>query len=382
MKDYKKWQFLSILFFLLIYALLVPVGCSNQREEKSEAITIGAVLPLTGALAYIGQEEKNAFDMVINDLSEKTKKKFRFIFTDSKGIPKDGVALFNKLASIDNAQIVITSLSGVSNAILPLAERSDTVLFPITIQPNITDKKENVFRVWPNSLDEWRLLLNYIKGSELKTFGLYYSAGEFGLMAKEYFESELPKIGRKLLYAEMVKVGQTDVAPLVVKHKYQNVNAVLIICYPGDARNIVRKMRENGINCPILSYLTFTYAFLRKSVAKEAEGTVFTCPSYSLHESRNPRSREFAQQYLRLYKKEPNWNSAFSYDLMTFIITALKDYSGPIKKEALVEQLEKVKRFEGVTGTIRMKPNHDAEVSLELAVLRDGHMTPLTKGEK
>jgi len=375
-----KTKFKIVLFAVVIMFLFTSqsfgMGAAQKHEEM---IKIGAVLPLTGKLGYIGQEEKNAFDMALNELNQKMKKKFKFICTDSKGIPKEGVALFNKLVSIEHVKIVIPSLSAVSNSILPLADRSDTVLFPITIQPNITDNKDNVFRIWPNSLDEWELLLNYIKSSRLKRLGLYYSAGDFGLMAKEYFESKLPKIGRNLLYTEMVKVGQTDVAPLIVKHKSENIDAVLIICYPGDARNIVKKMRENKIESPILSYLTFTYDFLRQSVAKEAEGTIFTCPSYSLHGSQSSRNRNFSQEYFKLYKKKPNWNAAFSYDLMTFIIKALEDYNGPINKEALVLQLKKIDVFEGVTGTIRMKPNGDSEVSLELAVLRDGQMIPLTK---
>ena len=382
MKYFKKWQTSSFLFFFfLINVILFLPGCSNQQEQKPQEIKIGAVLPLTGQLGYIGQEEKKAFEMALKDFDEDTRKKFKLICADSKGMSKEGVTLFNKFISIDHTQIIITSLSAVTNSILPIAAKSDAVLFPITIQPNVTDNKVNVFRIWPNSLDEWKLLLDYIKKSELKYFGLYYSAGDFGLMAKEYFQRELMETGKKLLYAEMVKVGQTDVASLIVKHKYENIDAVLIICYPGDARNIVKKMRENKINVPILSYLTFTYDFLRKSVAKEAEGTVFTCPSYSLHKSQNVKSREFAQEYLKLYNKEPNWNAAFSYDLMTFIIKALKDHKGSIKKEILIKELAKVKLFEGVTGTIRMKPNHDSEVSLELAVLRDGHMTPLITKE-
>ncbi|NQT55982.1 MAG: ABC transporter substrate-binding protein [Desulfobacteraceae bacterium] len=375
----KPNRFLLVMMPIVAALFLLAFLACSKKEKEPEVIKIGAILPLTGQLGYIGQEEKNAFDMALRDLDEKTRSKFRLICTDSKGIPKEGVALFNKLVSIDDAKIIITSLSAVTNSILPIAVRNDIVLLAITIQPNITDNKNNVFRIWPNSLDEWRLLLNYIKGSDLKNLGLYYSAGDFGLMAKEFFEKELPKIGRTLVYAEMVKIGQADVASLIVKHKYENIDGALIICYPGDARNIVRKMRENKIEVPILSYLTFTYDFLRKSVAKEAEGTVFTCPSYSLHKSRNLRSREFAQEYLKLYKKEPNWNAAFSYDLMAFIIKALEDYKGPLHKEALIEELEKLKHLEGVTGIIRIKPDHDSEVSLDMAVLRDGKMTPLSK---
>lgn len=65
--------------------------------------------------------------MALND----TGRKFKVIYEDSAGQKSVAIAAFNKLVDEDNASIVITCASWISNAISPLAAERGIPQFSI-----------------------------------------------------------------------------------------------------------------------------------------------------------------------------------------------------------------------------------------------------------
>jgi branched-chain amino acid transport system substrate-binding protein len=364
-----------VLFLVVILGLAFDIGIS--KAEEPAVYKIGAILPLTGNLAYIGQEERKGFEMaksIINEAGGINGRKLEILYGDSKGSAKEGVTVFNKFTEIDKLKLIISSTSPVTNALIPLAERSDIILFAITIQPYVTAGRENIFRIWPDSELEWSLLLKYSEENNISNIGMFYVNAEYGLLAKEYFEANMPKIDGKLEYAESVKIGQTDYRSQIFKIKGINVDAILIICYPGDAIKLIKQLRESGIRTRFLSYLTFTYEFLRKAVKDEAQGTVFTAPAFSIG-LLNENGKQFIEQFKKTYDEEPNWNVAFSYDLMYIISTAIKNAKGINIKE-IKTSLHNIQDYKGVTGDISIRENNDSKTSLFLGILDNGEIVP------
>ncbi len=364
------------LVWLVVAAAVILGGVyfyTTQRGSKQDenVIKIGAILPLTGNLSYIGIEEQRGFDMAVAAYNSSNPKiKIQMVYEDSKGDPQNGVAIFNKMINIDKIDHIISSASGVTNALLPLASGKDINFFAITIQPDVTLGHNNVFRIWPDSKQEWQLLMKYITDNKLKNFGLYYVNAEYGLLGKNFFETEIPQSEGVLQYAEAISIGQTDFRNIIAKHKNTPTDRIIALLYPGEAINLVKQMRESNVNTEILSYLTFTYDNVQTALVKEADNTVFTAPEFAI-ENLNAKGEEFKKAFNSQYGQMPNWNVAFPYDIIQIIGQALT-VTGSTDVKKLREEIRRTKNFEGITGEISIDANNDSKTSMYLVKLKDG----------
>ena len=85
--------------FLAILALTFS-ACTNDKEPQ--VIKIGAILPLTGPIAFFGEYEKNAINIACSEINDRggiKGKKVEVIYEDSQNDPKKAVNAFNKLIS-------------------------------------------------------------------------------------------------------------------------------------------------------------------------------------------------------------------------------------------------------------------------------------------
>jgi branched-chain amino acid transport system substrate-binding protein len=88
--------------------LLALSGCQKIRTE--ETYQIGAVLPLTGNIAFLGEPVKKAMDMAVQDINGGggiSGKPLEIIYEDSKGDPKAAVTAMNKLTTVDKVPMVV-----------------------------------------------------------------------------------------------------------------------------------------------------------------------------------------------------------------------------------------------------------------------------------
>ncbi|MFQ5686777.1 MAG: ABC transporter substrate-binding protein, partial [Candidatus Scalindua sp.] len=106
---------------------------------------IGVILPLTGPSAVIGEWNKNGIEIALEMTG--LNNKIDIIYEDSKNDPKTGISAFNKLTSINNSNLVISSLSGISVPLIPLSKTNKTPLFLLMVSyPDITKQSEYCFR--------------------------------------------------------------------------------------------------------------------------------------------------------------------------------------------------------------------------------------------
>jgi len=110
-----------LLVFFAIFAVSVN-GCNQQKEKeakkevkiaknekKAEVIKIGAILPLTGNLSFLGTPGKNAIELF---RKQNKTSKIEIKLYDSKAEPKTGLTVYRKAYDIDKTNFFITTLTG------------------------------------------------------------------------------------------------------------------------------------------------------------------------------------------------------------------------------------------------------------------------------
>src|SRR5690606_5007513 len=99
-----------------------------------------AILPLTGSLAMIGESEKNAAVLAMEEINASGGIKGRnlqIIFEDSQGTAKMAIAAGQKLIEIEKVKLLIVSTSPAIMSIKPYIFDKEVLMFGITAQPDV-----------------------------------------------------------------------------------------------------------------------------------------------------------------------------------------------------------------------------------------------------
>ncbi|MEX0974635.1 MAG: ABC transporter substrate-binding protein [Bacillota bacterium] len=109
------------------------------------------------------------------------------------------------------------------------------------------------------------------------------------------------------------------------------------------------------------------------------EGVVLST-HYSVQAAPTDAAKKFVEAYKLKYNKEPNAFAALGYDAYLVIIEAIKSAGKP-EPVLIRDNLAKTKNFKGVTGTITMDENRDANKSAVILQVKGGKFQYLSTVE-
>ena len=103
----------------LVVICVVGTNMYQHREQKSgkPVVKIGAILPLTGAMGFVGQTYKDLYEMRLSEIPENSKFKYQLIFEDDQLDAQKSLTAGQKLLSLDNVDVLL--LAQVQNRQLP-----------------------------------------------------------------------------------------------------------------------------------------------------------------------------------------------------------------------------------------------------------------------
>lgn len=372
MKNVKNY----LILFLAVILYGNFLSSNSYAEKKSKTMKIGAILPLTGSLSMIGESEKNAAILAmeeINALDGISGKKLQMVIEDSQGISKTAIAAAQRLIEIEKVKLLIVSTSPAIMSVKPYISEKDVLMFGITAQPDITDNKR-VFRISPHSAEEMENISSFCKAAGIKRIVFLYPNNEFGLLSKKYFTQYYSDFG-KIELIEEYSVGQKDFRSIIFKVKNLNPDWVVFEGYPGEIPTFIKQVRELGLKSRFITSIATTWSSTIDALVKLRESPVFLAPEFMLPELRGPKGSKFNNDYKEKYGFEPNWDAAFTYDNIMLIKDVIEK-SGPFQISRFRNELKKLKEYNGVSGTIHFDSKGDVKTSLRLATIKDGKIVP------
>jgi branched-chain amino acid transport system substrate-binding protein len=225
-------------------------------------IKIGAILPLSGNTAWLGEQHKWGIDLAveqINAMGGVNGKKIIVLYEDDKNEPLEAVNAFNKLLITHHPSIVITAMSGSSMAILPIAEKNKVVLFANCGYPGITDKSEWVFRNFITSTQEAHVMARFsFEELGVKELAVLYIDDAYGEGGKNIFEEEYTRMGGRILAIEKYDKNGTDFKTEIAKIRSVEPKALYILGYGNATSIMLRQLRESGYKGIILGTNNFS----------------------------------------------------------------------------------------------------------------------------
>jgi ABC-type branched-subunit amino acid transport system substrate-binding protein len=108
-------------FFLAKISPVVSEEKPSTSSESKKPFTVGMVVPLSGPLAFFGQDYMRAYEIAVADRPELANL-FSIRWEDSAYNPRQAISAFNKLLLVDSADLIFSFGGPMLNALAPLAE--------------------------------------------------------------------------------------------------------------------------------------------------------------------------------------------------------------------------------------------------------------------
>lgn len=353
----------------VIFFLILLVGCN---QSKNNGIKIGAILPLTGNVAFVGTPIRNVYEMVINEYNKKSVHKIRLIILDSKARPTDGINDLNKLIS-EGVKIVLGPVSSsVVLSVAPIANKNKVVIFsPSASSSLITNAGDYIFR---NELSDKfgaeqqaNIAISKLKW---KKISILYINNDYGVGVANNFKKSLENRGGIVPSFESFQAGNTDFRTQLLKIKNDDSEAIFIIAQ-NEYVNIIKQIRELSINKKLYATPVFQDKNFIKEIGKKAsEGIYYTYYGTYDEHSKNMNIVKFINNYRKNYNSDPTYYAALAYDNINILLLCLKNVNYDVQK--VKNELYKIKDYNGITGQISFDSNGDVMKEVILKRIENG----------
>jgi branched-chain amino acid transport system substrate-binding protein len=375
----KNKKLLLGLVGVIIAGIIVFSLWRKSGTNREQFIDIGVVLPLTGPASDIGQWQQKGLDLALKQINSQRGEgtlKLRLVYQDSAGDPKTGVSAFSQILSQSKPPIVISSISSVSNALLPVAQQQKVNVFMLAVSlPNITKQSEYAYRFNVGSEDEASIMARHISNRlKLNQIAVYYINDEFGLGALEVFKSEFGKTNGKIVWEEAYAKDAADHRNALSKMTKSNPQGIYVIGYTRASAIAIKQLREMGNKQPVFANMALTVPTFTSLIGEAMDGVSFTTNQFDANKG-DEQVKRFAEAYQQSYNEQPTFFGAFAYDSLNVIAQAIKseETAAADIKQALAPQ----KEFTGVMGKFSVDADRNFRFPVRLVQFTNGKLQEL-----
>jgi branched-chain amino acid transport system substrate-binding protein len=365
----------SISALVLSLTSIVVIGIAGAQELLAqEKFKVGAVLPLTGALAEYGVAARNGIDLAKEQHPELFTN-LEFAYEDSQWDPKSAVAAFNKLVQINKVSMVFNWGNPTSEAIAPLAESRKVPLIVMSLDPVSAKGRTHVIRFINPASDFSKRLAQYLKAKGYKKLGVVMSQNTYVQGLLDGLKENLANDQHVTTIATF-NLSDMDFRSAVLKAKSGSFDALGVFLISGQVSTFYRQLKQQQVTTPTFGTDFFESPVEIQSAGGAMEGAVYPHLGISPH---------FEAQYKEKYKND--YQIAYAgnaYDLAVMLGTLFNSASSGLSSEKILEALKSDKSsLVGVTGAAKYQHSSDGdsyfEFPIQLKRVENGSFLPVSE---
>lgn len=361
----------------LLAAAIILSGMAGCGPKDENVLRVGVILPMTGTLSVMGQVEREAMSLALEKVNARGKK-MEIYFEDGKGNPSDAVSAARKLVDLNRVDVLVTSTTGASLAVEPVAAQSKKNLVAFCMDPDVAKKSDYVIRYYEGVDEEAAGIMKYFNDNPArKTVGILYA--KVPVWEKVVNNTLLPFLKSKDLpvpYVETYALNEKDFKTLVLKMKDAKIDHLILLGYGFEYPGIFNPMSEYELLGKM--HIIGGWGFLYTPVEPASLNGVFVSgPEYVF------KNQEFAGQfyneYHSRYNRYPNFDAAFAYNA----ITSLGDNMSRENAGTPIKQIYANKSgLTGVAGPYSFDADGNMIVKTGLGVYQDGRIVEVDDTQK
>ena len=364
--------------FLMSFLLLTVTLAWSGVGMAAQPIKIGALFSVTGPPSFLGEPERNAAQMVADQINKAGGIKGRpvqLVVYDTTGDATKAVQLANKLIKDDKVVAIIgPSTTGETMAVMPVVEKAGIPLISCSAGRKITEPVNKwVFKTAQNDSLAVTKIYEHFQKKKLTKVALLTVSDGFGTSGREQLKAQAAAYGIQVVYDETYGPKDTDMTAQLTK--IRSTQAQALVCWgtnPGPAI-IARNARQLGLAIPLfMSHGVSSKKFIE--LAGDAadgiilpSGKVIVSDVLPVSDPQKKWLTGFVKEYQKQYRVEGDHFAGHAWDAMMLLKGALE--RGDATPASIADQLEKTKNFHGIGGTFTYSPTDHAGLTKDAFVL-------------
>lgn len=258
---------------------------------QAKPVNVGVILPLSGANAQFGVNSRQGVELVADEINASGGlkglggAKINLVIADSTSTPTNAATVAQRMiAENDCCAILGAFASALTLAISEVTERRGVPLITMSYSDALTGRGfKNVFQVTPKGSVIGKAQFNFASeltagAAKVERVAIMFEDTAFGTSTASGLRAAAKAANVEIVMDEAYPLGITDVTPLINKLRASKAQIVFPVSYLNDSLLIVRAMRQQKINLPIVGgsagYVIPDFA---KALGDYADGVLSIC---------------------------------------------------------------------------------------------------------
>ena len=365
MKNWKK-----VVGWILAAAVVVGVVVFNMRQQQKDTAdkkNVYAVLPLSGPVANVGKDLKSAMDLWLKITPEVP---FDLIYVDSESQPLKAVTAIQQATLNEKEPIVITALSPISAAVIPVVAKQQGFSFGINTTDASKLEQNGRFQLVASGLAEDEKTLYPYIAKNFKKLAIAYTNEELGKLSLLETKKFMQANGVEIVAEIPLEMNMPDVRIEALKAVESGADAVVVY---GQATlpyaNFFKELKKFDKRPVVLAAIQFSVPFVLDVLKESKDDIIFE--AIDLTNMSDEKHRAF-------YKEMQDKNqsvylcSAYAFNVLEVIKYAL-DNNLPLTWDSF----QKLGSFDGLGGKIYFVGKGASLYTYHLATFKDGKIIPV-----
>jgi branched-chain amino acid transport system substrate-binding protein len=364
----KRW-----LSFLLTGLIALTTACSGSPAAggggEKEVLQIGALYPLTGSSALLGDESYRGAELAVKLRNQNGGvaggKTVELVKTDAPDA-NAAQAEADRLITQKGVKLILGSYSSsISFAASEVTERNGVLYWELgAVSDQVTERGyKYVIRTNPPASHFSKIEIDYIKDvvaeklgknpSDLR-IGIVHEDSLYGTTVAEFVKKYAEEANLKLATIQPYNLKSVDLSSVVLNVKEAKPDVLIGVSYLNDAILFWRQAKELGLDVPVFIGTGggHTMSDFQKALGKDVDGILnVDFPQYEINKEYTPGLDDFVKLYKDTYGEEPRSGHSLANFMGTNVLLDVIDQVGDIDPDKLREAAMNYKLEPGKSAT-------------------------------
>ncbi|TKI07896.1 ABC transporter substrate-binding protein [Martelella alba] len=336
-------------------------------------VTIGAILPLTGTSASIGEDQRRGIELAVENVNAHggvNGQPLHVIVEDSAGSPVTGLNAVRKLTQVNHVPLVVGSFS--SSVTIPIGQY---LVKNHLLHINISGTSTDIRKIGPTSwsvigLDSLsaRFAAQDVQQLGYRKVAFIAPDGAYGQSMAEQFANAFEKAGGKVVAKVLYTSGQPSYRRELEQISRAHPQAYVYTSYGQDAIVLNREAWELGLDKTPWYGMYLTMA-IDGSPAQYTNGKVGMEVAGIDQQAAVGHDGNYAELYQRKFHEKPrSIYGSYAWDSVMLAAAAI-DKAHSAEPAAMITAMNTVApAFTGITGTLNLDADNQRQTQPYLKV--------------
>ncbi len=348
---------------IIIMVVLVIWLSTPDRSSTGKTIKIGAVIPLSGTQAHVGEGLRNALVLAQRNLG-KTKYTYEVIVEDGQFDVKTSIGAAQKLINVDKVDVILDAYAPIGNAISPITEKSEVVHIGIAFDPKIAEGKYN-FLLFTTPETAARTFLAEMQKRSMGTLGIFKVNNQGILAVHDAIKMLSKEYGVTIATDETFQPGERDFRDLIARSSVKKPDLYALLALPPELEILAKQLFDQNIR-NISSTIYFELS-PNKGLFEGLWSVGYSSVSTLLD-----------NEYKTSYGKGMTFGVPNIYDSFNVIVRAAETYDGQDKPNAeyIASHIHVLADFDGSLGKLHVNDAGIIDSPASIKIVKNGQLVP------